>query len=106
MAVSHAAKEEMGHDEASPVEEDGAGGGAAWATSALVGRRSGVVAICGICQDGVIAEECAVALCGETQAFRLVFRNGKRNMHLQGGAWVAGSSREACVDLGLQLTID
>ena len=53
-----------------------------------------------------VTEECAVALRGEVQALRLVFTNGKRNMHLQAGAWVAGSSREACVDLDLHLTID
>ena len=46
------------------------------------------------------------ALRGETQSLRLVFHNGRRNMHLQGGEWQEGASRAACAELGLSLCFD
>lgn len=43
---------------------------------------------------------------GARQALQLVFRNGRRNLHLQGGGWQRGAAREACVELELELTFE
>ena len=45
------------------------------------------------------------ALRGETQSLRLVFYNGRRNMHIQGGEWQEGAPRAACAELGLRLAL-
>ena len=39
---------------------------------------------------------------GARQTLQLVFQNGRRNIHLQGGGWPAGD----CCDFGLQLRFD
>lgn len=57
------------------------------------------------CPTIEVREECAAVgvLRGETQLLRLKFTNGKRNMHLQGGAWTQGAPGDACVELGMKL---
>ena len=51
----------------------------------------------------VVVEACAIGpLRGARQTLRLVFRNGRRNMHLQGGGWPV----EGCCELNLRLCFD
>ena len=51
-----------------------------------------------------VAQSCAIGpLRSDTVSLQLAFRNGKRNMHLQGGDWLAGG--EAC-NFQLQLFFD
>jgi hypothetical protein len=48
----------------------------------------------------------ALRLQGDEQILRLVFFNGRRNMHLQGGGWVQGMPPEGCANLELELRLD